>query len=163
MDFDFDEQQTRQTSVVQWIQPALTPVGFKNYRTFNRTRVEMPRIAFIQGQGSATVASWTSSRRSFDVETASGGTLQIRSFWFPGWSATLDGAALAIETAANGTIRFDAPTGNHRVDLVFGSTPIRRAATWTAWSALVLLVLLAVWTSSTLQTWRNQRLRVRDP
>jgi hypothetical protein len=145
--FDFDDSQTRRASVVHWSQPALTPVGFKQYRQFNRMRVEMPRVSFREGSGTVREEQWLSSRRRLELRTASGGTVELRSFWFPGWTATLDGAALELGPSHRGTVTFRVPPGEHTVELRFGATAVRRSAWWATLFALFATPLVA-WVSS---------------
>ncbi len=63
-----------------------------------------------------------------------------RSFYFPGWEATLDGQPLDLApTDPNGLIAFTLPAGQHTLDIRFGSTPIRNVAGII--SALCVLLL----------------------
>jgi hypothetical protein len=56
-------------------------------------------------------------------------TATYRSFFFPGWQATLDGKPLDIRpTDPHGLIAFDLPAGEHTLEIRFGSTPIRTGA-----------------------------------
>jgi len=142
--FDFDESRARDTAVVRWRQPALTPVQLRAYREFQRARVEMPRAGFREGSGRIVVESWLSSSRRLSVSTAGGGTVELRSFWFPGWRATRDGEPLALQASSRGVVRFSLPPGDHSVELVFGRTTARnggRAVGALGW----LLLPVSAW------------------
>jgi len=76
----------------------------------------------------------------FTVAMDTPGVMRFNQFWFAGWRAAIDGseAPLRIEPGS-GTILISVPAGTHVVELEFGSTPLRRAA--SAGSAISLLVL----------------------
>ncbi|HKY32958.1 MAG TPA: 6-pyruvoyl-tetrahydropterin synthase-related protein, partial [Candidatus Polarisedimenticolia bacterium] len=116
-----------------WVEPALTPRQFSGYRTFKRTPIEMPEASFAEGTGEATVEDWASSRRRLAVQSASGGVVRLRSFWFPGWKATLDGEPL--ETLAwppFAALSFRVPPGRHVAEVRFAPAASRRAGAWSA-------------------------------
>ena len=127
-----------------WTEPAFTPVQFLGYRQFRYKPVEAPPNGFVAGTGQVAVKSWESSRRLLAVDSASGGTVSLRSFWFPGWEGTMDGAPLTLTPSPQmGLITFAAPAGPHEVSLRFGATPVRRAADVAGMAALVVAPLLA--------------------
>ncbi len=143
--FTFDAAAAQDQSVIHWIEPAFTPRQFEGYRTFRQTRVEMPRVALQGGAGEALVRTWESSRREITIDSPSGGSVIVRSFWFPGWSATIDGAPLEIRPSAPlAAISFDAPPGRHTVRLEHDSTPARDLAA-AALAAGIPLTLLLAW------------------
>ena len=87
----------------------------------------------------ATISRWLSSQRGIDVDSPAGGVIQVRSFWFPGWVATIDGLPLTLKPSdPYGMITFEVPPGPHRVDLLFGATPVRLAAT----AAMIVSILI---------------------
>jgi hypothetical protein len=63
-------------------------------------------------------------------------------FYFAGWQARIDGQPVTITpTDPNGLVSFPVPAGRHRVQVYFGSTPLRSAASvMSLLSALVLIV-----------------------
>ncbi len=69
----------------------------------------------------------------------------VRTRYFPGWTATLDGQPLAIEPyGEQGLILFYAPAGSHLVRLRFEDTPPRQVSGWVSLvGALAALALLA--------------------
>jgi hypothetical protein len=143
--FTFDEQATRNPFVATWVEPAFTPVEFRNYRELKGATVTMPRAAFVAGEGRVETPSWLSSSRVVEVDSPAGGTVSLRSFWFPGWRATLDGAPLALSVRPPwATVAFDVPAGRHTVRLWFGPTASRR---WGAalFPAGLIGLALAAW------------------
>jgi len=69
-------------------------------------------------------------------------TMELAIADFPGWYAELDGQPLNHTQNAVGAIQLQIPSGEHRVGIVFGSTPLRAASdTVSAVSLIVLLFL----------------------
>jgi hypothetical protein len=81
-----------------------------------------------------TVESQSSFVATFDI------------FYFAGWQARVDGRLVAITpTDPNGLISFPVPVGQHRLQVFFGSTPLRTAAGIVSLiSALTLIVMSVV-------------------
>ena len=77
----------------------------------------------------------------FTVAMDAAGELRFNQFFFSGWRAAIDGRDVPVRTERGyGTIQISVPAGTHVVELEFGSTPLRRAA--SAGSAIALLVLV---------------------
>jgi hypothetical protein len=128
-EFVFDEAAGSFKGVVDWADPAFTPVEYKGYREFKNVKIDMPRAAFTGGSGEVTAPRWLSSRRTLEARSDTGGTIVLRSFWFPGWTARLDGAPLEIRPAPPyGAVSFTVPPGTHTIEMTFEPTPLRRAA-----------------------------------
>ena len=74
-----------------------------------------------------------------EVFAATGDTLHVCSFMFPGWEASVDGNPAQIRTEARlKTMLIDVPQGSHMIKLVFANTFAGRRA-----QALSLMVLCA--------------------
>jgi hypothetical protein len=130
--FAYTETHANDPSVTHWSDPATTPVAFEGYRDLKRTRIDMPEAAFTEGTGEVRTILRQSSRRDLEIVTPTGGLIVLRSFWFPGWTATLDGQPVALAPSPRlGLASFRVPAGTHRVVLRFGATPVRRLA-WIA-------------------------------
>ncbi|MCW5863732.1 MAG: hypothetical protein KIT52_11560 [Anaerolineae bacterium] len=72
-------------------------------------------------------------------------TARYLSFAFPGWSARVDGAPVAITAEApSGLITFPVPAGTHRVEVRWGATPLRLALVGLSGLAGVGVVVVAV-------------------
>jgi hypothetical protein len=153
--FVFDAAQGERQGVADWVAPEFTPVAYMDYKDIKKVRLDFPRAAFTEGMGEITVSRWATSRRTLHLQSALGGSVQVHTFWFPGWTATLDGEPLAIAPAPPyGAINFKAPPGSHIVELIFGSTPPRRAGWWVGAFSVLLTALLA---------WAPRRRAVRTP
>jgi uncharacterized membrane protein len=79
--------------------------------------------------------------QQFNVRVSEEATLQVNTFYFPGWTLYVDGAQIPIDYSnAQGAMQLTLPQGDHLVQLVFADTPVR---TWsTRVSLLALLALL---------------------
>jgi hypothetical protein len=72
-------------------------------------------------------------------------TLQIYTYYFPGWRATVDGQEVPIRPEGPyGLIALEVPAGEHRVEVRFGSTPLRTAGGWVSAAALLLTLALFI-------------------
>jgi 6-pyruvoyl-tetrahydropterin synthase-like protein len=93
---------------------------------------ELPRgIAVAMQSGgpdsSATLEEWRPEKRRIVTFSSQPGTLQVRSFFFPGWETTVDDEAFAPTIDEHLRImRFDLTAGRHVVNLTFRDTPVRR-------------------------------------
>ncbi len=142
--FAFDDRVAADPYVTTWVDSAFTPLEFRSYREFNRMQVDLPRAAFVQGEGMVETPVWLSSRRTLRVRSAGGGTVAVRTFMFPGWIGALDGAPLTLKPRPPwANLSFDVPPGDHSVELRFGSTPSRR---W-GWMLAPVGIAGAVWLS----------------
>jgi len=96
--------------------------------------------------GNATIESPSRSpgRYAATVDARDEALLEFDAHWFPGWRATIDGAAHAIGPGLDnfddgGLIRVRVPPGRHTVALRYGRTPLRWAC-----DAISLLALFGV-------------------
>lgn len=84
--------------------------------------------------------SWT-----FQVDGDEGFVFRLFHFFFPGWTATVDGRPVSIEPAKpDGLVTFRVPSGQRQVSVSFRDTPARRVAWGVSGVALVLCILVAV-------------------
>jgi 6-pyruvoyl-tetrahydropterin synthase related domain len=80
------------------------------------------------------------------VRSPGGTALRFYTYYFPGWRATVDGQPVEIRAdGPNGLIGLDVPSGEHDVQVTFGTTPPRVAGqVLSAVGLLGLGVLLAL-------------------
>jgi len=84
-------------------------------------------VQLDQDAGEVRVKRWLPQHREIDARLTGSDTLWIRTFNYPGWTATVDGSPAALETGEDlGDIRLDLDPGDHRIVLDFLETPIRR-------------------------------------
>src|SRR5581483_1809460 len=70
------------------------------------------------------------------------GPVELPVAYYPGWTATIDGAPAAVQPGSRGLIQVEAPAPGAKVSLHFGDTPDRRLADGLAVAGLLLLAAL---------------------
>jgi dolichyl-phosphate-mannose-protein mannosyltransferase len=104
---------------------------------------DAPQAALADESGTVVVKRWAPEHRRMYVDSQAEDRLLIRTFNFPGWTATIDGQRVEIITGEMGEICIDLQPGAHEVSLEFLDTPVRRSARQiTLWSFGLLLGLL---------------------
>ncbi len=77
------------------------------------------------------------------VETQSSFVATFDVFYFAGWQARVDGQPVAITpTDPHGLISFIVPAGEHRLQVLFGSTPLRTAAGSVSLISVLALIVV---------------------
>jgi hypothetical protein len=100
-----------------------------------------PRRAWLDGPGEAVIEEFRATVIAVSTSAGQPRRLLLAEPWYPGWRATVAGAAVAVEAA--GWMRaVDLPAGVHRVVLSYRPPLVR----WGAVITLVSFVLAAaVW------------------
>ncbi len=84
------------------------------------------------------IKKWDATERLFLAESPGGASLRVRTFWFPGWKAWVDGSETAVSPEdKSGAVVLNVPAGSHLVRLGFVDTPPRR------WGKVISLLTLA--------------------
>lgn len=79
--------------------------------------------------------------------------LNVSNFYFPGWSATIDGQPLELRPdPERGTQTFTTPAGVHRVVISGTGTALQQAATWVSLITLAT-VAVGVWFTGKRRRW----------
>jgi len=89
---------------------------------------------------------------AFEIQTNSEHPflLHLPRIFFPGWRASIDGAATAVSASAPfGLVSVGIPAGEHSVRVVYGNTSVRMAATLLSWLSLLALTVLMLRTRAT--------------
>jgi hypothetical protein len=96
-------------------------------------------LAVLEPEGDAEVVRWDPQRREVHVSVSEPATLRLKSYNFPGWSATIDGQPAAVFSDKDGAVAVSVPPGIHTVKVSFVNSPPR-----TIGKALSILALAAV-------------------
>lgn len=92
---------------------------------------------------------------SFTVTASQPSTFTFRTFYFPGWRATLDGQPAPIRiTYPEGLMAVDLPNGSHTLAFQFGTTPPRVIGTALSLVGLVICAALLMFSRSEIRDWR---------
>ncbi|HXG64643.1 MAG TPA: hypothetical protein VNO70_06020 [Blastocatellia bacterium] len=127
--------------------PSLEHVNFATIpATSSSYPDELPvveRAELAAGAGTISIENWQPEHRALTVDLQASDTLIIRTFNFPGWTATVDGRPVEIRTWHRaGEIAIDLPPGNHHVRLDFLDTPPRRLGSRV--TIIAFLVVMAM-------------------
>lgn len=155
--FQFEEQHPDMFGYTGWVKEpfASSPLTADYAHPDFRERGFSGRFGVTAGQGQ--VLSQNSRGQSVRgvVRMAEAGVVQIRTYFFPGWRAQIDGVSTPIRVSdPYGLMEVDVAPGEHLIELRFGSTPVRNAGTLITWATL--LVLLGVWIGE--KKWGKSRL-----
>jgi hypothetical protein len=103
----------------------------------------MPLEGDLRVTSLSSGTNWTDAR----VLAHTPGVLAFRTVFFPGWRAYLDGKEVTPRLAPRdplldispGFITVDVPQGEHRIQIAFGSTPVRSVAAAVSIASLAIL------------------------
>jgi hypothetical protein len=114
-------------------------------------------LTFREGAGRALVTWLSPTYREFQIQVGQSARLRLNTFYFPGWTLTVDSGGRAIDyNNPQGAIEFLLEPGTHVVRFRFVDTPIR----W--WSATLSLLTLVLGLSTFwLPSRRNRRVASR--
>jgi hypothetical protein len=123
---------------------------------------DMPRAEVDGEQGTVSVDVWKPQHREIRANLPDPDQLFVRTFNYPGWTATVDGNPAKINTGEDfGDIEIDLDEGSHTIVLDYLDTPVRkRGSLITIWAALLTVVLLIVGAVFRLIRPRNLEARV---
>ncbi|MEW6129160.1 MAG: hypothetical protein AB1757_19125 [Acidobacteriota bacterium] len=96
--------------------------------------------------GEVQIEKWQPELRLLRVKLNSSDKLQIRTFNFPGWVASIENREIPIITGKTlGEINLELPPGEYQLRLEFTDTPVRqRAELITIGAFIILIALLAI-------------------
>jgi len=103
------------------------------------------RAELEEGQGRVSIERWDPEHRALKVELSGPDRLRVRTFNFPGWTATVDGRRADIITGEErGEIILELPVGSHSIELDYLDTPPRRAGRIVTICSFILLIAMAL-------------------
>ena len=105
-------------------------------------------FGFLKPVGSGTVklTSYTANEARYEVESAKGGLVVFSEVYYPGWTATVDGAETEVGRADYVLRAINVPAGKHEVVFSFNPKSVQTTETiaYAALAALALLVAIVV-------------------
>ena len=85
------------------------------------------RMTLLSGQGRVVLDRQSPVDYEFQADIAESAQLRVNTFYFPGWTLFVDGSERPIDHSnPNGVMDFELEPGQHRVQLSFLDTPVRR-------------------------------------
>jgi len=84
------------------------------------------KVYISEGEGDIHVQKWLFSRRVFEIRARTPVTVKVKTFWYPGWRASLNGNPWDVERDRKGLIKLRIPPGRNSVSLEFTDTLTRK-------------------------------------
>jgi hypothetical protein len=139
--YSLDQAAFERGRLAERVQREHIPVQVPKIRPLEGATVADDRErAWLDGDGGVAVIEWSSHVRRLAVESEAPRMLGLRTFFFPGWEARLDGAPVEISPDSHwGVIALLVPPGRHEIEVRFRNTRVRTAGAVA--SSLTLLGL----------------------
>lgn len=120
-------------------------------RDFSQEKAE--HVTFREGKGAIDILSWKSQSRLFKVDGAVPSIVRVATFYYPGWTASINGREVTIDIEKDsGAMLLKLPAGKSTVLLEFRDTPLRKTAKWI--SIISLLITLFTLVATKLKSLR---------
>jgi len=105
------------------------PHTAEDWRVARRMIATLPEIVSTDPPFRAEVRAWTTQERRIAVDTEAAATIAIRTFYYPGWVAEVDGVPTETRPHSKlGLLAAEIPAGSRELVFRFDSLPHRRAA-----------------------------------
>ena len=119
--------------------------GDSNWMQIDFGRDFSPSIDSTNFNVDIKLLQWLSHLRVFEVFSEVPHSLHIRTFYFPGWKAYVDGreSGINIDTRS-GTILIPVPAGKHEIKVAFENTPIRKNSLYISFAALLIYLYFLI-------------------
>ena len=103
------------------------------------------KVSLLSGRAEHRVMEWQPEKRIVGVKAATPVLMRIRTFYYPGWEADIDGRKTGIDVEAKtGAMLITVPQGGHTVTVHFGETPLRVISGYLSLASCLLLVFYAL-------------------
>ena len=148
------------------VQDVRGAVSFKDWlpvwaRDFNN--VEKMSAKVEAGTRPVTITAWEPERRTFHLGAGTENTLQVRTYFYPRWTAKADGRLLPTTATADGLLLISAPAQATDIQLAF-ERPARvsmfEAITIASWILIIGSLVLAVIRTHSLRSSSQKSRRV---
>jgi hypothetical protein len=142
----------------QLMEPNYTPKD--GLRPESMPGVPQAALMLAGGGGAVKIERWDPQYRRIYEESSMQNALRLRSYYFPGWSAKLDGNAIPLRSDSSGIQMVDTPPGSHIIEVYMDDTPARILGKALSLAGLVIVILSAsVLSRSRLDIRRNYKNR----
>lgn len=104
---------------------------------------DVPQAELAGENGQVSVEEWKPEHRVVRAELTDDDELLLRTFNFPGWTATVDGREAPIRTAEElGDMEIDLTAGLHTIELDFRDTTVRKQGRVISLASLAVVMVL---------------------
>lgn len=131
----------------RWVAAGLFALSPEALAKLQSLGSDLERGAIVERSGTFKVKKWQAGTIAVDVDSPAGVTLILNQFYYPGWTARIDGgeAALTLDPSEpEGLIRIVVPGGTHQLRVTLETTRIERAGQVTSLVALCIAAVLVV-------------------
>ena len=90
------------------------------------------------------IALWSATEKRFKIDAGDAGRAGVNTFYYPRWTATVNGAVVPVDIGPSGRIALSIPAETADVDLIFREPPYVMAANIASISAGGMLLAFAV-------------------
>ena len=99
------------------------PIWLQQYR---KKLPPTEKVSIARGVGSFDITEWKAHERTLFTNGDTDLTVQLSTFYFPGWTAEIDGNNYNIKVEKDsGSMLLEVPKGRHEILLIFKDTQIR--------------------------------------
>jgi len=124
--FDVTAESLEQIQISRLVFKEHIPRGVQDWERFEQQPFEDDGLLATSPEAEVEILEWSSHRRRMDISANEPTEVLLRTFFFPGWVATLDGEPIPLKPVAPlHAIGFQVPSGKRHVDIRFQPTPIR--------------------------------------
>lgn len=151
--YQFEREHPDMIAYTTWVQekpftesPMSQDYASPAYTEVHGYTTSLTRLAIIRGVGDVLEQYSFGSRFGGRVRMARAGTVRIHLYYFPGWQVLVDGKpALYSVSAPYGLLETEVPTGEHRIEVYMGWTPVRLLGAAVSGAVLLVMLGLLVW------------------
>jgi hypothetical protein len=105
----------------------------------------LDRVILNRNHGEVSVEKWLPESRSIRAVLTDQDTLFIRTFNFPGWTATVNGQPMTVKTGeVLKEMNLDLPAGEYQIELNYLNTPVRQRGVRATQTAFLVICILLI-------------------
>lgn len=106
---------------------------------------DFDQVKITRGKGSLSITKWQPRKIRLQTNSTTNIKLTIKQFYYPGWTAKLDGKEIAIAaTKPAGLLSINIPKGQHRVRIFLAPIGKERLAHGISIASALILLLLGL-------------------
>jgi hypothetical protein len=119
--------------------------SFKDWLPVNaRNFIELPKMSSkVEAESrNVEIEAWNPELRRFEVAAGPSTTARIKTYYYPSWTATVNGNPIVVDSDANGVIQINVPEVQSTVEMKFGAPRYANASRTISALCMVLLGIL---------------------
>jgi hypothetical protein len=129
----------RFSAPVNYVEAGFTPIN----STVPQSLPETPSVVIQPEGGASEIIRWEPYHRLIAVRLELPSAVRIKTYNFPGWTASVDGEKVPLSSDKDGVQVVSVPSGRHKIESSFLNTPPRTAGTLLCALGLLAVVALA--------------------